>query len=648
MTDYGRGPGSEPWHPDDPLYGDQGWDGQQAANGHAPYGGQYPQQQYPAQDPYQQQYGQQYDGQQPYGGQQDQTGQQGAQSYGQGGQQGQPYGQHDQSGQYAQAAQHGQPDQHGQGGPHGQDGQPYTGHPGQGFDGQGAAQQGHHPQQGQQPGHPGQQGQQHPQQQPGQQGQQPGQDPQQYNGGWDTGQQTAMPYGGTPADGYGGAPPGYNSQQEADYYATPEAYPPPEPPSRRRAEPEPTPWEAEAEAAGDEQHPFFTGEDGPDAADGDDAREPRRRGGDGGGGDRRGKGKKKSRNGFACLFVSLVLVGGVGGVSYFGYQFWEGKFGAPEDYSGVGSGSVQVEVPRGAVLQEIGDILKKAGVVKSAGAFVSAADGKAISAGVYTLAEGMSGGNAVKLMLDPKSRNNLLVIPGSRNITVYKEIDKRLDLKKGTTAAVAKAKANTLGLPAWANAKGLMDPLEGFLFPATYPVAKGMKPEAILKKMVAEATREFDKANLAAEARKQGLDSPLQLLTVASLVQAEGKSQDDFDKVARVVYNRLKPDNIETVGRLEFDSTVNYFRGESKLAIGSVDKLRTIKHPYNTYRNTGLPPGPIGNPGLDAFSSSLNPKPGPWYYFVSITEDDTVFSATNEEHERARQKYLEQQKKSDQ
>lgn len=166
--------------------------------------------------------------------------------------------------------------------------------------------------------------------------------------------------------------------------------------------------------------------------------------------------------------------------------------------------------------------------------------------------------------------------------------------------------------------------------------------------MVAEANKEYGRTDLAAEASRLGLKSPLELITVASLVQAEGKYKHDFDKVSRVVYNRLKESNVETVGRLEFDSTVNYIKSQSRLDIGSVDKLRELKDPYNTYYIKGLPPGPIGNPGQDALASALKPTPGPWYYFVSITEEETLFAETNREHERNRQKYLEQQKKSDQ
>ncbi|WP_019884835.1 endolytic transglycosylase MltG [Streptomyces purpureus] len=564
MTEYGRSPGSEPWHPEDPLFGDQGWRGQQAGGQQQYYQQSAPQQSQPQSAQYgtsQEVYGQSYGGQQQYTDPQYTDPQYADPQYG---------------------------------------GQTYdtSGFPGQ-----------------------------------------------QYDGGWETGQQAAMPYAAP-------APDPYADGQGPDLYGTPEAYPPPQPPARRPAEPEPqTDWDAQAQE--EEKHPFFTG-DGADDGDGRDD-EPGSRSSRGGGRDRRGKGKgkKKSKNGIACLVVAAVLVGGVGGVAYFGYQFWQGQFGAAPDFVGEGSGSVEVEIPKGAGGYDIGNILKKAGVVKSVDAFVSAQaqnpKGSSIQDGVYTLKKGMSAARAVDLMLNPASRANFIIPEGKRNGWVYAEIDKRLALKKGTTEGVAKAQANELGLPDWAKGhKDVKDPLEGFLFPSSYPVAKGNKPEDVLRKMVARANDEYGKLDLEAKSKELGLKGPWELITVASLVQVEGKYKHDFDKVARVVYNRLKPNNVETVGRMEFDSTVNYIKNESTLDVGSVADLRRIKDPYNTYDIKGLTPGPISNPGLEAVKSAMNPTPGPWYYFVSINENKTVFSVTNEEHNQNVAEYEKERKKSGQ
>ncbi|MCX4849221.1 endolytic transglycosylase MltG [Streptomyces sp. NBC_00893] len=578
MTEYGRGPGSEPWNPEDPLYGDQGWGGQQqSAHGQNQYGQQ---QSYPH-DPYAQQPQQPQQPQDPYVQQQPQD----------------PYAQQ----------------------------QHYQQQPGYGAQPDPYAQQPQQPQQ-----------------------------PQYDSGGWGTGQQpAAMPYDPqTAADPYGGGQSGYGETQ--DYYGTPEAYPPPQPPGRREAAaPQQAPTESpdwDPEVQPEETHPFFTGSDDngdrDDNGDGkdddyDDSRASRR--GSRGGNERRGKGKKKSRNGCACLVVSLVLVGGLGGVSYFGYTYWKDKYGAAPDYVGSGSGSVEVEIPKGSFGSDIGNILKKQGVVKSVDAFVSAQteSGKSIQAGVYLLHEKMSAAEALKMMVDPKSQNLLVIPEGYRNAAVYEMVDKKLDLKKGTTEGISKAKKSELGLPGWAvNGKDVKDPLEGFLYPAAYPVTKETKPEAILKKMVSRANEEYDKLDLEGAAKKYKLDGPWQVLTVASLVQAEGLTHDDFRKMAEVVYNRLKPDNTATNRKLQFDSAFNYLKKQSKIKISS-NEILTNPDPYNTYYHAGLPPGPISNPGDEALRATLSPTGNGWMYFISLDGKKTEFTKTAAEHEKLNDKFKE-------
>ncbi len=561
MTEYGRGEGSEPWHPEDPLYGDGGWGGQQAHTGQqSPYGGQP--QHYPEQ-PQQPQYddGGWGDGQQAAYGQAQQQYQQ--QQYGE-----QQYGQ-----------QHGQ-QQHGQ----------------------------------QQHGD-----QQYQQQQYGQQQYAP-QPQQQYdNGSWGTGTHAHVPYT-DPADPYAQQQQGvaYGAEQQPDFYGTPDAYPPPEPPARRRTEPEAQ--QADWDPGPDQgEHAFFSGADD-DEDDSDDRDDPK-----GGRGDRKGRGgkPKKRRSGCACLVVLLVFGGGLGGAGYFGYQFYKDRFGTAPDYAGEGTGEVvSVVIPKGAYGSTIGQKLKEAGVVKSVDAFVAAQEqnskGKTLQAGAYLLKKQMSAASAIEMMLDPKSQNNVLVKPGERNITVYKTIDKQLELPSGTTRKAADKGYKSLGLPSWANSnKDIKDPLEGFLYPGTYPAAKGMKPETVLKEMVSQASEKYEALDLTAKAKALKLDNPLQVITVASLVQAEGKTDDDYRKMAEVVYNRLDLANPETYGLLQFDSTFNYLKNESNINI-SESEINSNQDPYNTYTQKGLPPGPIGNPGDGAIKATLNPTDDGWYYFVAV------------------------------
>ncbi|MEU1202432.1 endolytic transglycosylase MltG [Streptomyces sp. NPDC005813] len=580
MTEYGRGAGSEPWHPEDPLYGDGGWGGQ-AADGQSPYGGQP--QHYPQEPQQQAQYG-------GWG-----TGHQDA--YGQGQQQYPHQGQQHFSGQGQQQY----PDQQyaGQDQQYAGQGQQYVDHGQQQYAGQGQ---------------------------------------QQYNdGSWNTGSHTQVPYAADPADPYGGQ---YSGGQP-DYYNTPDAYPPPEPPARRRAEPEPkTDWDPGPDQG---EHAFFAGGGDDDDDDFDDDPPGRR-----GRGDRRGKGGskgKKRRSGCACLVVVLVFGGGLGGVGYYGYQFYQNRFGPAPDYAGEGTGeSVNVQVPKGAGGAEIGRLMRDAGVVKSVDAFVSAftqnSESGSIQAGAYTMKKQMSAASAVKWMLDPKSQNNLTIAEGQRNSAVYEAIDKKLALPGGTTGKVAQKEYKSFGLPDWAKAgKDVKDPLEGFLYPATYPAAKGMKPEDVLKKMVAQANQRYNELDLKGKAKSLGLESPYQLVTVASLVQAEGKTHDDFRKMAEVVYNRLKPTNTETNQLLQFDSTFNYLKKQSNIDI-SESEINSNQDPYNTYTRKGLPPGPIGNPGDEALRAALNPTDDGWIYFVATDgQSNTEFAKTYADFQKLKEKF---------
>ncbi|MGW1075387.1 endolytic transglycosylase MltG [Streptomyces sp. NPDC002537] len=530
MTEYGRGSGSQPWHPEDPLYGEQGYNGQQ----------QHPQQ------PQQPQYGQQQYGWDP-----------------------------------SQNA-----------------GGPYVAGPGE----------------------------------------------QQYGQ-----QQSADPYAGAHPDYYGtqGGYPQQHQQHVPQQHA-PQQYEQQVPQQAQQHQPQTFEQHAEWRSEPDEEK-ISLFDDRPEPArtepgDGDEPGEERSRGRD-----RRGKKSKKNkrRSGTACLLVAVVLVGVVGGGGYLAYDYWQTHFGAAPDYEGEGTGQVQVEIPKGAGLGQMGEILQKAGVVKSAGAFTEAAGkdpkGKAIQPGTYTLHKEMSGAAAVTMMTNTA---NFLTIPeGRRAVAIYAAIDTKLGLAQGTTKDVAKNQAKNLGLPDWADSDPkIKDPLEGFLYPSQYNASKGTKPEEILKQMVARAKENYAKVDLEGKARDLGLKSPLQLITVASLVNAEGMTHDDFRKMSRVIYNRLKPTNTVTNGKLEFDSTYNYIKNQSKLDLDP-KQLRSYDDPYNTYHVKGLPPGPIGNPGEEALKAAMDPEQGEWYFFVSVDGKTTKFANTLAEHDKLVQEFNENQRK---
>ncbi|MEE1929062.1 endolytic transglycosylase MltG [Streptomyces sp. TRM 70351] len=644
MTEYGRGPGSQPWHPEDPLYGDRGWDGNvRQQDGWDGYGHQQPsypeaQQQPPPQDD-------------PYAVWQTQPGQHGSPEPGGGGPgdpygaqlppqpyggQGAPPGSYDAPGAYpAPPRQQESAPQHDPYRPY----EPHQAHEQEPYGQQDAYGQRRAPdpyQQGAYPQDPDPQGpyEQGPHEQgpyeqgPHQQGPYRQHEPHQAH--------EQDPYG----QRHEPEPPqrqdGYGPPDEQDAYRP--GAPPPAGTGRVRT-PEPAPGpdpETGWDPGPDEgEQAFFAGRDGERADGGEEdgrAGEPATRAGRRAARTQRGGGKKSGKkNGMACMVVALVLLGGAGGATYAGYSFYQSRFGPAPDYAGEGTGEVQVEVPEGASLSQVANILKEAGVVKSHDAFVEVSqaggtEGQHVQPGIYTLRKEMSAENAFELILDPASQSGLIVPEGRRASEIYAMIDEKTGSPEGTTEKAAEKL--DVELPSWAE-NNPVDPLEGFLFPSKYSVSKDTDPAAVLTEMVERAKAEFDRVGLVAKAREVG-HTPYEVLVIASLLEAEAQDKDDFAKVSRVIYNRLEV-NPETNGKLDFDSTINYAMGRSTLEVSVADT--NLDSPYNTYRNAGLPPGPIDNPGHHAIEAATNPADGDWQFFVTVKPGDTRFTATYEEHQ---------------
>jgi UPF0755 protein len=148
--------------------------------------------------------------------------------------------------------------------------------------------------------------------------------------------------------------------------------------------------------------------------------------------------------------------------------------------------------------------------------------------------------------------------------------------------------------------------------------------------MVAKTTAVHKSLDIDAGARKLGL-TPEQLVTVASILEYEASRDQDYPKVARAIYNRLKAGM-----PLQSDATVSYAAGVSG-QIWTTDAQRSNSSPYNTYQHTGLPPGPIGSPGQTTLEAAMHPTPGPWLYWVvvNLRTGETVFSTTYAEHQKA-------------
>ena len=171
--------------------------------------------------------------------------------------------------------------------------------------------------------------------------------------------------------------------------------------------------------------------------------------------------------------------------------------------------------------------------------------------------------------------------------------------------------------------------LEGYLFPDTYSLQKGTAPKAIVATMIARF-REVFQAAWVARVAQRGL-TVREATTLASMVEWETAQADENGLVASVFYNRLR------LGmRLQCDPTVIYALAMRNAFDGNIrkDDLK-VDSRYNTYRYSGLPPGPIGNPGAAALQAAVEPPETSYLYFVSMNTGRHHFSKTLSEHNQA-------------
>lgn len=276
---------------------------------------------------------------------------------------------------------------------------------------------------------------------------------------------------------------------------------------------------------------------------------------------------------------------------------------------------VSIEIAAGATGSDIATQLFDKGIVKSARAFFGVAVGdpraSKIAPGSHIISPELCAKDALEQLLDSKRIAGLInIVEGEWNSEVFQDM-----VKAGYSLAEVKDAVAQLKLPTGFKS------LEGLLFPAQYSFAKGTSAAEAIATMVDRARDEMKSAGIL---ESNGKFSAQEMLTIASIIQAEGGLQD-FTKVSQVIRNRL-----EKGMPLQMDSTVHFaqkLRGNIFLST----KSTLLNSPYNTYRKYGLPPGPIGNPGKQALLAAVNPEPGDWIYFITVAPNDTRFTSSFEE-----------------
>ncbi|WP_406831106.1 endolytic transglycosylase MltG [Pedococcus sp. KACC 23699] len=333
------------------------------------------------------------------------------------------------------------------------------------------------------------------------------------------------------------------------------------------------------------------------------------------------------------LVVALVIVAVAGFAAYTVLRPVVSGLMESNDYPGPGAGQVKVLVKDGDTGRGIGTTLEKAGVVKSAKAFLDAASSDPRSAGIqpgtYTLKSQMSARGALAVLLDSANRTvpRVTIREGLWKNEVFAALSKGTGVPVAQYAAAAKD-PKAIGLPAAAKGN-----VEGYLFPSTYEFPAKATATQQLRTMVAKTTSELQAAGVAESARER-------TLIIASIVEGEVSGGADRGKVARVIENRLRTKGGPNYGLLQMDSTVHY-AVQKRGRAGTSNADRQSASPYNTYKRQGLPPAPINSPGAASIKAAASPTPGSWLFFVTVDPDtgETKFATTQADHDRNVQEF---------
>ena len=333
-----------------------------------------------------------------------------------------------------------------------------------------------------------------------------------------------------------------------------------------------------------------------------------------GGKRRKGRGLKGC---VAVLVALVVLLGGFYVALTQGVSWVADQFQGPEDYPGPGTGSVEFTVNEGDVVAQIGRNLKADGVTASVQAFIDACGDECsgIQVGAYELQKEMKAADVKEVLVDPANLIGFPTVPipeGLRLTEIVSTLAENTDYPEQAWNR-ALQQPDRLGLPDYAEGNA-----EGYLFPATYEIKPGTKPVRVLKMMVDRWREAADAAGLEEKAAELG-KTPGELMTIASLIEAEGRG-DDMPKISRVIYNRLDGpgDKGGTNGTLGIDASIAYGLGLSPGSTELTPDQLAEDTPYNTRINAGLPPTPIESPGDDAIAAAANPADGDWYYSVTV------------------------------
>lgn len=320
--------------------------------------------------------------------------------------------------------------------------------------------------------------------------------------------------------------------------------------------------------------------------------------------------------GLVCaLLIGLIALGGI-------WQYLFAVRRGPQD------GTVVLRVEPNMTGQEIGELLEKEGVVESARMFRLALrlnrEERSMKSGTYRLSRGLTVEEAMAELQKGTVAFKTVTFPEGSTVRQMEAILRRAGLAGGEhflEEAAVYAPLPYMKGPEPAAVAG-----EGFLFADTYDI-----PESFTARQICDLMYRRTDAVLDEDVRRRAEEKGLTLhevVTIASLVEREARFREDQVPIASVILARLDRDM-----PIQIDASVQYALGETKPELTTADL--EVPSPYNTYRRTGLPPGPIAAPGRAAILAVLDAQPGEYLYYVADRDGRHVFERTYEDHLRA-------------
>lgn len=339
------------------------------------------------------------------------------------------------------------------------------------------------------------------------------------------------------------------------------------------------------------------------------------------------------------IIAAIILIAVMGGVIFGGIQLY--KVFSAETVVALGQ-EVTVEIPEGSSTRAIATILKDKGVITSTNDFINAVTEQDVSSdlkpGTYTFVTGMDHDELITLLIAgplATSVGNKLTIPEGYTL---EQTAAAVESATGIPAAEFSALAHSADsyVADYQFLEGAYDnSMEGFLYPKTYDIPFDADADYVIRVLLDQFSKETEGLDLT-YAGENGI-TLYDVVTIASLIERETHVDTERTLVSSVIYNRLaQPMN------LQIDASIVYALGPDYDGHALLESDLQVDSPYNTYTNSGLPPGPICSPRLDSLVAAANPDQTDYlYYVMTSTEGTHTFCVTYDEFLEAKAVYKE-------